>query len=576
MSGEDDFEPTLGRSGKERRSRPRSQLNALARSARWGKVRTYSRPKLAWGAVRHNGRGKGAAAITHHHAHPARRRLFLKTSIAVSGPSGTKAFAAHISYIARDGTSRGGEGGGIFDRACDNADPDVFNDRARRDVRQFRWMISPDDAGDLEDLTRLTRTLMNQVERDLRCEVDWVAAGHFNTAHPHVHVAIRGGVPGADELIIARRYLIHGLRHRIEDTLTRELGYRRSLDLVADLGREAAQDRYTRIDRDLEVASRSGVIDLHASGARPALAPWSIQLRRLTHLRSRGLAEHLGGSSWRLHPGWAGTLREMGRQWQAERELSHFLGGEIDPGNLHEFVPGAPGAVTGRFAGAAAEASATGHHIALLEGLDGRQWTARISARAAGSLPEAGGVITFLPGSAGPPARHASERSERRPAPASGVKVEVEAWIPVESQVRRAAFTWLDQVAETDLAGARGFGAKVRAACEDRQLWLKARGLFPPRREKLASLELDEIGAREARRLGKAFDRDAGRSNFRGTYEGHVDTAQGRLGIIAARARFALARLPEGRTPLTGQEVVIEHGNLVIGRVLGRAISRAI
>lgn len=571
MADDDEFRPKLGRPGKERKRLPRSQLAKLAKTARWGKVITHSRPKLVWGTVRHKGRGKGAAAITRHHAHSYRRRIFMQTSIAAIGPSGTKAFASHISYIARDGTSEHDGAGRIFDRSSDNADRSAFNERARNDVRQFRWMVSPNDVGEMEDLTRFTRTLMNQVERDLRREIDWVAASHFNTVHPHIHIAIRGGEPGVDELIIARRYLSHGLRHRVEEIIGAELGLQRPFEIAHYKSRIATADRYTEIDKDIERAAVSGYVDLSRPNQSYSRSSWSTRLTRLAHLRSRGLAEHLGGSVWHLNPGWSDTLRQMGRQQETQVDLSRVLGDRLDAGNLQEFSTGLPGAfVTGRLSGVIVERAATGKHLAVLEGLDGRQWTARLSAREARALPEPGSIVTFV--SAPGASRAASlEQGSTADGEALPIRFIVDAWIPIDLQIRRKAYTWLDQLDDARLMEASGFGAEVRQARLARQLWLEAEGLYPAVREDLEARELKEVAETASSRLGKRFIEIGEREIFRGVYSGYVDTAQGRFALIAGETRFTLAAWTEGQAPVPGQQAIVERSTLVLGKVLGRA-----
>jgi type IV secretory pathway VirD2 relaxase len=42
------------------------------------------------------------------------------------------------------------------------------------------------------NLQQHTRELMKRMERDLRTRLEWIAAIHHNTDHPHVHIAIRG------------------------------------------------------------------------------------------------------------------------------------------------------------------------------------------------------------------------------------------------------------------------------------------------------------------------------------------------------------------------------------------------
>jgi type IV secretory pathway VirD2 relaxase len=50
-------------------------------------------------------------------------------------------------------------------------------------------MIVSPEFGERIDLNRLTRDLMGKMEKDLDTRLEWVAVPHFNTEHPHVHVA---------------------------------------------------------------------------------------------------------------------------------------------------------------------------------------------------------------------------------------------------------------------------------------------------------------------------------------------------------------------------------------------------
>lgn len=59
------------------------------------------------------------------------------------------------------------------------------------DERLFKLILSP-EFGDRLDLQRLTRELMRQMEKDLHSRLEWAAVTHFNTQHPHVHIALRG------------------------------------------------------------------------------------------------------------------------------------------------------------------------------------------------------------------------------------------------------------------------------------------------------------------------------------------------------------------------------------------------
>ncbi|WP_039906820.1 relaxase/mobilization nuclease domain-containing protein, partial [Acetobacter tropicalis] len=67
-------------------------------------------------------------------------------------------------------------------------------------------IVSPEDAGQMQDLTAFTRDLMKQIETDLGTKLDWVAVNHFNTGHPHAHIVINGRDDQGDDLVINGDY----------------------------------------------------------------------------------------------------------------------------------------------------------------------------------------------------------------------------------------------------------------------------------------------------------------------------------------------------------------------------------
>ena len=572
MGDERDFEPRLGAPGKDRRRRPPSQLSALARSARWGKVRSYARPSLAPGKVRNQGRGGGAAAAGRHHAGASQRRVRVQTSISVMGTKGKRSFTQHLSYISRDGTSPHQGPGTTFDREGGEADLGAFTDRARNDVRQFRWMVMPFDAGEMKDLEAFTRTLMKQVERDLGRGVDWVAAAHYNTANPHIHIVVRGGDPLQDELIIARRYLTHGLRCRAAEIVTAELGPRSDHELSIFRSPAVNADRYTFIDRDLAHGARGGVVDISRRTPLAGRPDWSLKCLRLHHLKKRGLASHIEGSTWRLKEGWRGTLQQMTLQCELHEAMPPDLGQRFAPGQLQAFSTGTPGAaITGRLSAVVIEHQRTGRHIAVIDGLDGRHWTAGMPAREARSLPEPGSVVTIVAPPAGlrraeaEPARDDREPPEEPLVP----RFIVQSWLPVAQLVQRRAYTWLDDADEAAF-GPVGFGAEVREARMARRAWLASQGLQLASRQDLEDAERSAVAADLASRLGKRYVIVADREVFRGAYQGFVDTAQGRFAVIANEGRFTLAAWHEGQAPVPGQQASVERSSLSFGTALER------
>src|SRR3546814_8743641 len=124
------------------------------------------------------------------------------------------AYEMRISYWSSDVGSSDLEGGRgqLYGADSDTVDRAEWLERAKDDRHQFRFIVSPEDGADYEDLKPLTRRLMTRMEEDLGTKLDWVAVDHFNTGHPHTHIILRGRDEKGADLIIARDYISHGLR----------------------------------------------------------------------------------------------------------------------------------------------------------------------------------------------------------------------------------------------------------------------------------------------------------------------------------------------------------------------------
>jgi len=91
----------------------------------------------------------------------------------------------------------------MFDAASETADVRTFAERCEDDRHHFRFIVSPEDAGEMEDLRAFTRELMTDAERDLGTHLDWVAVDHWNTDNPHIHVLVRGRGDDGQDLVIS-------------------------------------------------------------------------------------------------------------------------------------------------------------------------------------------------------------------------------------------------------------------------------------------------------------------------------------------------------------------------------------
>ncbi|WP_453912122.1 relaxase/mobilization nuclease domain-containing protein [Vogesella fluminis] len=178
--------------------------------------------------------------------------MTIKTLLVNQRNASPQSLAKHLRYIERDGAGRDGEPGRAYGPQTDAADLDAFKDRTADDRHHFRFIVSPEDGAELEDLRTYTRHLMGRMEADLGTGLDWVAVNHWNTDNPHTHIVVRGCDDTGKDLIIAGDYIADGFRHRAAELATEWLGPRTQLEIQQTLQREVEQERWTSLDRTLK------------------------------------------------------------------------------------------------------------------------------------------------------------------------------------------------------------------------------------------------------------------------------------------------------------------------------------
>ena len=197
------------------------------------------------------------------------------------------------------------------------------------DERMWKLIISP-EFGERIDLQLLTRELMGRVARDLGgAELEWVAVAHYNTEHPHVHVALRG----VDQERLAVRFRREDVRQSIRDVAgdlcTQQLGYRMQMDAEAAERREVQQFRFTSLDRAIMRSADRAHVQNGESGSFRIAVDNSGGRTRPQHIRERlmalqrmGLAEQAGHGEWRVRRDFESVLRSMQRLGDRQKMLA--------------------------------------------------------------------------------------------------------------------------------------------------------------------------------------------------------------------------------------------------------------
>ena len=238
---------------------------------------------------------------------------------------------AHGYYLARErATEKSEKNAAGFSRSEKSVDIAQRLDRWQKagDERLFKIIVSP-EFGDRIDLENHTRQLMARMERDLQTELEWVAVIHYNTEHPHVHIALRGVDQRGKSLRLPREYVKSGIRSRAEDLVTKELGHRTIEDAIEAQRREVDQLRFTSLDRMIQRhnPAQADHFIVHCDPAQPTGGSFPRMREqhlaaRLSKLERMELAERLGESLWRVRGDFAETLRIVERTKDRQRVLA--------------------------------------------------------------------------------------------------------------------------------------------------------------------------------------------------------------------------------------------------------------
>jgi len=262
------------------------------------------------------------------HARPYSQRCAVRVMYSKNTSKGQ--WRAHGRYIARESATGGGVGFNGDEESIDIATR-VEGWQKASDERLWKLIVSP-EFGDRVDLKHLTRGLMAEIEGDLGMRLEWLAVAHFNTEHPHVHVALRGIGAEGRPVRLSRDFVREGIRRIAEDLCTRQLGPRTELDGADAQRREVHEVRYTSLDgiiqRDASKAEVSALfLTVTKDPNRAGLGPThSLRERRtaerLMFLTSMGLAESAGPKTWRVRRDFANVLRAMQRSVDRQKTLA--------------------------------------------------------------------------------------------------------------------------------------------------------------------------------------------------------------------------------------------------------------
>jgi type IV secretory pathway VirD2 relaxase len=500
--GDDDLRPRPGRIGNDGPSGRRATgfvgevLGAVRKAGltgrRFGTLGSGS--TLGRGRFARSAEGLGRTS----------RRVVVKARIVRHSGSRYRSvpLAHHIGYLQRDGVGQDGQDADLFGIEGDGLDARAFADACADDRHHFRFIVSPEDAHQLEDLRAFARDLMARAACDLDTHLDWVAVDHWNTDNPHVHILLRGRADDGRDLVIARDYIAHGLRARAEELVGLELGPRSAREIVSDLERQVKAERWTDLDRSLRALAdnQAGVVYLRRGTPEP-LDPElrRLMLGRAQKLERLGLALPVLPAVWELKPGAEATLRDLGLRGDIIKTMHRAMASGPQRATSDFVIEGMPAApVLGRLVARGLQDDHHGTAYTIIDGVDGRVHHLR--------FPDIDATGDTAPG---------------------GI-VETRVWTPKDGGKARLAL-----VGRSDLELAAQVGAEGATWLDRLQM---ARDLLAT----LRARELDSAATRLAAETGMTRNRPQEGDPLEGTFRRRLDLASGRFAMIDDGLGFSL------------------------------------
>lgn len=531
---DDDFEIRPGRVG-DRGSRSGKQRSLVAQ------VRALSnkagRVGFANGGRRGTGRhARGRSAALQARSRQGQRRVLVKARVVRHAGSRFSAapLSRHLAYLEREGVTRDGKDAELFGSEGASADGKAFAERCAGDRHHFRFIVSPEDAGELADIRAFTRELITDMQVDLGTRLDWVAVDHWNTDNPHIHILVRGKADDGRDLVIDKDYIREGMRGRAEERVTMELGPRTEREIDRALAREVTADRWTSLDRRLRrmADELGGVVDLRPVPSR-AQSPMDRHLiGRAGKLEAMGLATRIAPACWTLRAQIEPTLRQLGTRGDIIKTMHRSIagdGGSPDPGRfaIRDDAVGVP--IIGRLVERGLHDELTGQAYAVVDGADGRVHHLRFA-----DLDQTGdaapGAIVEL--------RTWTDRRGQQ-----GQSLWVQSDLSLVQQVSAQGATWLDRqlVSTEPVPTGGGFGLAIEQAKVDRAEHFVTEGLAVHRMGRIV-LARDLLDTLRSRELAAACEAIAARTGLahRPPTEGHAVSGTYRQRLQLASGRFAM------------------------------------
>ena len=380
---------------------------------------------------------------------------------------------------------------------------------------------------------------------------------------------------------MARHYISHGIRHRAQDLITRDLGPEQEFERIIKLANEMKAERFTSLDRGILKNAKENMLVVSAiphvargRSERHQDAQHSLRTGRLRRLEQMGLVEEKRLGVWAIDPQLEAKLRSLGERGDIMVTMNRAMRAHgIDRaagdfaifGGARKSEP-----VIGRVVEVGIADEMTDRKYLIVDGIDGRIHYAETGKLAGQDIPEPGMIVALSGGGGKGKMRNA--------------QIEVVSYWPVEQLATAEAATWLDQ---TILAEAKpvihekGFGTDVSKALIAREEWLIANryasveqpATITPKPDMLRDLKhrgLTLAAEKLSAELGVPHFPPTGGVRISGKHVRTIDLATQRVAVIKGRHQFTLVPWRQELLRMRGKDIDISVRDHAITMTLAR------
>lgn len=258
------------------------------------------------------------------------------------------------SYLVKEGKGREGKVPPLYGT-------DVKEYKKHMVDKNFRIFLSP--SSNTIPLSILAKKFVDALQSQTGYKISWIAAEHYDTAHPHVHILINGKDQKGKDIFFPRDLVKTFMRENAKNLCTSLIGSRTKDDIKCEINGSLSSSRFTNIDKDIADRIRNNSFFLTGFEKRQII-------QRLEYLKTLNLCVY-NNNTYTFIEGWEENLKINGRFnafLQSKKEL-HFT----NPLN-HSLYQGEPVMVTGIISKIYKTDEVSDNHAILLETEQGKSY----------------------------------------------------------------------------------------------------------------------------------------------------------------------------------------------------------